>query len=93
MDLAISSFMLVIIGLGLALFAIIVALQIALKAKKEKKCIPDGLYRMRKVGEDGLDSIFEIEEVSSSKDIEEIKEDSGGPKEKVRPRGRRNKKA
>jgi len=74
-SLGISALMLAVIGLSLTLFAIMTALRIALKAKKEKS-VPDGLYRVRKVGKDGLDSIFELEEVS--------KEAKGEPKEEAK---------
>jgi len=77
MDIAISALVLALIGAGLALFAIVVASRTALKAKKSKP-VPNGLYRVTKVGEDGVDDIFEIEEVSG-------KESKDGPNESPSP--------
>jgi len=74
MDLAIASLILALIGLGLALFAIIVSTRLALRPPKKSPPITDGLYRMKKVGEDGLDSIFEIEEISRKEVNSETKQ-------------------
>ncbi len=65
MDLAISALILALIGLGLALYAIIASTRKALHPPKKSPPIADGLYRMKKVGKDGLDDIFEIEEVGN----------------------------
>ncbi len=62
MDLIISALILALIGLGLALFGIITGLWLALRSKKIA-AIPNGLYRIKKIGEDGVDTIFEIEEI------------------------------
>ncbi len=64
MDLVISALILAIIGLGLALFAIMIGLQTALRSKKTV-ALPNGLYRIKKIGEDGMDTIFEVEEIES----------------------------
>lgn len=63
MDTAISALILSLLGLGLALFAIVIGLRTALHPSKKRPPITDGLYRLKQVGKDGLDSIFEIEEV------------------------------
>ena len=65
MDLAIATLILALIGFGMAFYAIIVGIRTALRLPKKKPPIADGLYRMKKVGKDGLDDIFEIEEVSN----------------------------
>lgn len=64
MDIAIPALILALIGFGLALFAILVATRRALHPPKKKPPLADGLYRMRQIGKDGLDTIFEIEEIS-----------------------------
>ena len=74
MDTAIAALILALIGFGLALFAIIVATRRALHPPKKRPPIADGLYRMRQIGKDGPDTIFEIEEISKEETNNEVKE-------------------
>lgn len=69
MDIAISALALALVGLGFALYAVKMGLSVALHPKR-KRPIPNGLYRMRKISEEGIDSIFEIEEVSKENERE-----------------------
>ncbi len=64
MDLTIATLILALIGFALAIYAIITSTRSALHPPK-KKPISDGLYRLKKIGSDGLDELFEIEEVSN----------------------------
>jgi len=71
MDTAITALVLALIGLGLAFYAIIVGTRKALRSPKKSSSITDGLYRITQVGKEGLDTLFEIEEINEKETTDE----------------------
>lgn len=86
MDIAISALILALIGLGLALYTIVTSTIIALRSPKKRPPLTDGLYRMRQIGKDGLDTIYEVEEISKKETNNEAKQTIPEPKSEEVPR-------